>query len=240
MNTKHFKHIPELPFAVAEALNRLRVNVRFCGEDIRKIMVISSVPNEGKSFISINLWKLLAESGEKCVFVDGDLRKSVIKERYQLGGESDGEVKGISHYLSGHIALKDAIYHTDFPNADIVPLFTAVTNPSILLESERFAEMLDELAKEYRYVIVDAAPLTAVADGERIASLCDGALMVVRAGDTSRKLLQRSIAQIERAGCPLIGVVLNRVEGKGSGYYSKYGRYGRYGKYGYGYGEYGK
>ena len=70
----------ELPYAVEEAMNRLRINIKFCGKNTKKILITSSMPNEGKSSISINLWKMLAEAGFPTVLVDVDLRKSVIKD----------------------------------------------------------------------------------------------------------------------------------------------------------------
>ena len=76
--------MPELPYAVEEAISRLRVNIRFCGKDTRKILVTSSVPNEGKSFITMQLWRMLAESGFPTAMVDLDLRKSVLKSRHEM------------------------------------------------------------------------------------------------------------------------------------------------------------
>ena len=156
-------NMPQLPYAIEEAVNRLRVNLSFQGSKVRKIMVVSTVPDEGKSFVSM------------------------------------------------------------------------------LLEGERLRDSLNELAENYRYVIIDAPPLNLVSDGEKIGSLCDGAILVVRGGETPKKMIHNSISQLERAGCPLIGIVLSRVEGSGSGYYyKKYGKdyYGKSG-YGYGYGYYG-
>jgi Mrp family chromosome partitioning ATPase len=78
-----------------------------------------------------------------------------------------------------------------------------------------------------------------VSDGERIGAMCDGAILVIRANDTPKALVKNSVAQLERSGCPLLGVVLNRAYAKTGGYYSKYGQYGHYGKYGaYGNGAY--
>jgi Mrp family chromosome partitioning ATPase len=97
--------------------------------------------------------------------------------------------------------------------------------------------MLDQMAEKYRYVLVDSAPLDLVSDGERIGSLCDGALLVVRAGTTPKGIVKKSVQQLERAGCPLLGIILNRVENYTGGYYNK--RYGSryYGKRYYGYGK---
>lgn len=74
----------ELPYAVEEAMNRLRINIKFCGKNTRKILITSSMPNEGKSSVAINLWKMLAEAGFPAVLVDVDLRKSVIKDRHHI------------------------------------------------------------------------------------------------------------------------------------------------------------
>ena len=76
--------LPELPYAVEEAMNRLRINIKFCGKDTRKILLTSCQPNEGKSTVSAYLWKMLAEAGFPTVLVDVDLRKSVMKNRFQM------------------------------------------------------------------------------------------------------------------------------------------------------------
>ena len=218
------KNMPELPYSVEEAVNRLRVNISFLGNDIKKIMVISSLPNEGKSFVTMQLWQQMAEAGTKSIFVDMDLRKSVMADKYKLEVEGKKEIKGTSHYLSSDYSLSEAIYKTDFEYGDFLPNVDNVVNPSMLLESHRFEEMLQEMEKEYRYIFIDSPPLDLVSDGEKIGSLCDGAILVVRGGMTSRGIVRNSIRQLERAGCPLLGMVLNRVESaKGGYYYKKYG-----------------
>ena len=109
-------------------------------------------------------------------------------------------------------------------------------NPSALLEDDRFAELLDKLAEQYRYVIIDSPPLGSVADAAQVASLCDGAVLVVRSGETSRNVIKQSMQQLEQVRCKLLGVILNRVEASGRAYKSYYGKYKSYG-YGYGYGK---
>ena len=107
----------------------------------------------------------------------------------------------------------------------------------MLLESKRFSDMLDYMGENYRYTFIDSPPLNLVSDGERIGSMCDGAVLVVRGGETSKNMVRSSIQMLERSGCKLLGIVLNRVKGSKGGYYYK--RYGGYygGRYGYGYGE---
>ena len=140
----------ELPYAVEEAMNRLRINIKFCGKNTRKILITSSMPNEGKSSVAINLWKMLAEAGFPAVLVDVDLRKSVIKERHHIS-DSD-KLQDLGYYLSGQAEIDDVVYETQIENAYIVPCMNLLENPSALLEDARFSEILDKLAETYRYV----------------------------------------------------------------------------------------
>ena len=224
---------PDLPYAVEEAMNRLRINIKFCGKNTRKILLTSCMPNEGKSTVSTYLWKMLAEAGFPTVLVDVDLRKSVLMKRLQTDAEK--ETKGLNHYLSGLAEYDEVVYKTNIDNAYIVPCTQLLENPSPLLEDVRFRELLDKLAAEYRFVIVDTPPLGSVSDGALIASMCDGAVLVIRAGETPKAMIRQSLHEIEQSGCKLLGTVLNRAEGAGRGY-GKYGKYGKYGNYGYGYG----
>lgn len=219
-------NIQALPYAVEEAMNRLRVNIKFCGKNTKKILVISSVPNEGKSTVSVHLWKMLAEAGFPSVLVDLDLRKSVLKDRLEF--KSEGEIQGLDYYLSGLSEYQNVVYETNISNGYIVPVSNLLENPSALLEDPRMEELLDRLAEDYRYVIIDSPPLESVADGALIASFCDGAILVVRSGMTSRRLVKQSIQQLERVGCRLLGTVLNRVETKSRAYQKYYGKYGNY------------
>ena len=212
----------QLPYALEEAVNRLRINVSFLGKSTRKILIISSEPNEGKSFVAFNLWKQVAQSGEKAVLLDLDMRKSTLATIYDMKREDGEELKGMSHYLSDDSRIWDAILDTDDPNADILPNVDNIVNPSMLLEGPKFEEMLDYVSENYRYAFIDAPPLGLVSDGELIANQCDGAILCVRSGITPRAIIRNSINQLERAGCPLIGIVLNRVDNTQSGYYHKY------------------
>ena len=221
MNRVNIKNNPPLPYSMEEALNSLRVNVGFLGKDIKKIMVISSTPDEGKSFVSMQLFKQFALSGAKTALIDCDLRKSSIVTKYGIATENGENVKGTSYVLANDVDFEDAFYATEYENGVILPNADNVVNPSLLLENGRFKEMLDYAADNYRYVIIDAAPLDLVSDGERIGSLCDGAILVVRSGSTSKSLVRHSAMQLERAGCPLLGIVLNRVDNKKHGYYYK-------------------
>ena len=118
----------ELPYAVEEAMNRLRINIKFCGKNTKKILITSSMPNEGKSSIAINLWKMLAEAGFPTVLVDVDLRKSVIKERHHINNTE--KLQDLGYYLSGQAEIEDVVYETQVENAYIVPCMNLLENPS--------------------------------------------------------------------------------------------------------------
>ncbi len=233
-----FANMPELPYAVDEAINRLRINMEFMGTELRKILVVSTLPDEGKSFIAMQLWRKVAESGRNCVLVDADLRKSVMATKYELSREDGRRIMGMSNLLSGNCRVEDALFETDIENGYIAPNTENAPRPTLLFQNGRMDAFLDMLARNFDITLIDVAPLNLVSDGELVGSFCDGAILVVREGATPRNMVRTSIRQLERAGCPLLGIVLNRVENSRAGYYSKrYGKYGYYGKKKYGYGN---
>lgn len=122
------------------------------------------------------------------------------------------EMKGLANYLAEDFSLDEVTYESPFENGDIIPNVENIINPSMLLEGDKFGNMLNELSKDYRYVFVDAPPLGLVSDAEKIGSMCDGAILVIRSGETTRAEVKNSIKQLERSGCKILGVVLNPVQ----------------------------
>lgn len=210
MNKIKMNSIQELPYAVEESINRLRINVSFLGNEIKKIMVVSTLPNEGKSFVTMQMWKQMANAGIKSVLVDADMRNSVLVKKNDIELQDGKEMKGLANYLAEDFSLDEVIYESPFENGDIIPNVENIINPSMLLEGDKFGNMLNELSKDYRYVFVDAPPLGLVSDAEKIGSMCDGAILVIRSGETTRAEVKNSIKQLERSGCKILGVVLNR------------------------------
>ena len=210
MNKIKMDSIQEIPYAVEESINRLRINVSFLGNEIKKIMVVSTLPNEGKSFVTMQIWKQMANAGIKSVLVDADMRNSVLVKKNDMERQDGKEMKGLTNYLAGDFSLDEVTYESPFENGDIIPNVENIINPSMLLESDKFGNMLNELSKDYRYVFVDAPPLGLVSDAEKIGSMCDGAILVIRSGETTRAEVKNSIKQLERSGCKILGVVLNR------------------------------
>lgn len=230
MNKIEINKLPELPWEVNEAVNQLRVNLSFCGSNVKTVMVTSSTPNEGKSFVTLQLWKAIAAMGTRVLHIDCDFRKSVLRTRY--GFSTDGHMKGAAHYLAGQAALEDVVYETNIPNGYIIPVAKTIANPSILLESPRFAEMIAECRKHFDMILIDTPPLGSVSDALNIATHCDGTVLIAMCGQTPRKLVGNAVQQLKRTGTPLLGIVLNGAKTNGSNlYYKKY-----YGKSGYYYG----
>ncbi len=217
-----------------EAIKTLRTNIQFCGSSIRTIMFTSSLPDEGKSDISFALAESLAQIGKKTVLIDADIRKSVLVARYRLGCE----VAGLSQYLSGQKALEDVVYKTNVENLSVIFAGPYSPNPAELLEEELCGRMFEALRSYYDYIIVDTPPMANLIDGAIVATHCDGAVIVIESGAISYRLEQQVKSQLEKSGCRILGVVLNKVDTHAKNYYGKYGHYGKYKRYG-SYQEYG-
>lgn len=127
-------NIPALDRRGSEAYKTLRANLQFCGSDIKSIAITSCTPSEGKSTVSLNLAKSLAESGKRVLFIDADLRKSVIVSRCQVSQA----VRGLSHYLSGQSTFADIVYSTNVRNLHMIFAGPVPPNPVELLGSNNF------------------------------------------------------------------------------------------------------
>lgn len=224
---------PALDYAGSEAFNTLSTNLPFAGENVKKVMITSCHASEGKSYLSVNLARTLAQRGKKVVVVDADLRRSMINPNYGIRFEDNKTSgNGLSHFLAGMVGIEEVVYETDVPNMWMVPVGRDVPNPLVLLTNKHMAELLDALAKMADYVIVDAAPVGMVIDAAEIAKSCDGTLIAVHYNDVRRQELLDVKQQIEQSGCSILGTVLNQVDYDsymGRKYYSK----SKYSKYGY-------
>lgn len=217
----------KLDYSGAEAYKSLRTNLQFCGEDKKVIAITSCTTNEGKSSVTMNLAVSLAEAGKKVLLIDADLRKSVLVGRTKV----KESIKGLTHYLSKQAALIEVICATNVKNMHIVYAGPVPPNPAELLGGKYFRELLSSLRKVYDYILVDTPPLGSVIDSAIIAEECDGSIMVIETGVISYRFAQDVKSQLEKSNCPILGVVLNKVDMSKQGYYGKY--YGRYyGKYG--------
>ena len=230
----------EMPYDVNEAMKLLRTNLQFCGKDKKVIMITSTLADEGKSTVSMNLCRSLAQLGSRVILVDADMRKSVMADRY-LKGEKN--IPGLSHLLSARNGLEEVLLETDMPNLHIILAGRVPPNPAELLSNSRMQKLIEICRQEYDYVIVDCPPINLVVDAAVVAPLCDGIVLVVGSGNVPYKLAQSAVDQLQATGCPILGAVLNMVDQKNDKYYYRKGYYRKdyYNKY-YGsyYGQYKK
>lgn len=210
--------IGDSSFNVKEAYKSLRTNILFCGSDVKVIAITSCVPGEGKSNVSFNIARALADDGRKVIYVDGDLRKSVILNRYKVGKR----IVGLSHYLSGQGELEDIIHSTNVEGLHMIFSGVEPPNPAELLGNSLFNDAIAFLRENYDYVIVDTPPMASVSDCAVISKVCDGVIMVIAAGSTNNRLAKTIKRQLERTGCRILGAVLNKIDTTKKEYYSNY------------------
>ena len=211
-----------MSYSMREEMNTLRTNIQFSGIEKKVIIITSCISGEGKSLITFNLAKSMAELGKKVLLIDADMRKSSM-----VGMLGEGTVdSGLSHYLSGQCSLADVVYRTNVSGMHIMFAGVIPPNPTELLDSSLFENTLDSLREIYDYVFVDSAPLGMVVDAAIIAKYCDGSILLVEANVVKYRHAQVVKEKLVATGCPFLGVILNKVDrgksGKDYGYYKKY------------------
>lgn len=201
-----------------EAYKTLRTNLIFCGTDIKSVIITSCGENEGKSTISIELTKSLAEGGKKTLLIDADMRKSAMLKR---NSRTSG-VEGLSEALSGIVDVEDVVYKTQHENFDVIFSGHFPPNPVELISNGKFEEILKKFKERYDYIIVDSPPLGMVIDAAVIASYCDGAILVLADRKVPRKSAIEVKEQLEKSNCRILGAVINETDKKTARYYKKY------------------
>ncbi|MGX5717176.1 polysaccharide biosynthesis tyrosine autokinase [Arthrobacter sp. MAHUQ-56] len=205
--------------AFAEALRELRTNLTFLDVDNppRIIVVTSSVSGEGKSTIAANLASAMAAAGEDVVVVDGDLRHPSLA---RIFGVVPGI--GITDILTGKARVDDVLQQrSDLPNLRILGAGRIPPNPSELLSSRAMKQLIGSLS-ERGVVIIDAPPLLPVTDAVLLARVADGAIVVVRAGRTTKEQLSKSLGNLRRVSAGVLGTLLNCMPAKEFDGYSYY------------------
>lgn len=192
----------------AEAFRALRTNIQFSTLDrrLKLLQVTSAGPREGKSTILANLAVSMAESGQRVVAVDADLRRPCLHELFgcaRAPGLSDAVLAG----QEGELPLQP----TSVSGLRLLAAGTPPPNPSEVLGSQRTQRLLQRVAEECDLALVDSPPVVAVTDAVVLASRMDGVLFVVSSGQTRRDLARMARAQLERVNARILGVVLNNV-----------------------------
>ncbi len=208
--------------AAVESLRSLRATLHFVLMDANnnRIMITGPGPGVGKTFISANLGAVMASADKRILLIDADLRKGQLN-RY-LGSERE---PGLADLINGVVTLDQVIQHTAIDQLDLIPTGKIPPNPAELLHHERFATFLDEVSTAYDYVIIDCAPVLAVADAVIVGRLVGATLLVLKAGTHVPREIEQTIKRLKQGGVSLRGALFNNVRLTKS-------------RYGYGYGKY--
>lgn len=210
----------------AECARSIRTNILFSGADRElKVLTLSSPnPREGKTTSVMYLGTTMAQSGQRVLIVDTDMRKPRL---HKTVGVPRGW--GVSNLILGECSYDDVIKTTDIPNLFLMPCGPTPPNPSELLLTQRFKDILSDLRGKYDRIILDSPPLQAVADAIVLGRLSDGVILVAKAGKTLRDELAKTAKQLRQVDARTVGVILNDLDLTDR----KYGYY----QYAYGYGE---
>lgn len=212
--------------SVAECWRAIRTNVLFMSPDkpFRTMLVTSSGPMEGKSTTCINLGVAMAQSGNRVLLLDTDMRRPRLHKTFGVPNDM-----GISSLVVGEGSLEKAIKSTEVPGLFVLPCGPIPPNPAELLHTEAFKELLRTVEGQFDRVILDSPPLNAVADSAVLATQVDGVVVVLKAGRTNRELARRAVRALQDVQARIAGAVLNDInpaDPKYNTYYSAYRGYG--------------
>lgn len=196
----------------------LAANIRYAEVDtpIKTLLVTSAAPGEGKTVTATNLAISLAQTGKKVLLLDADLRKSRIHRIFQFDREP-----GLTDFLIDEASEPNlSVLPTEIDNLSVLVSGSHVSNPEMLLSSEKMASLIESLKEEYDIVIFDSPPLLSAADAITLAKETDDTLMVIKSGQTKRQIALQGKELLENVGAELLGAVLNNVD-----YSKQYGSY---------------
>jgi polysaccharide biosynthesis transport protein len=216
----------------AEAYRAVRTALYYSsrGSGHQIIQVTSPNPGDGKTTLASNLAISIAQSGKSVLLLDADFRRPRCHRLFRTSNE-----KGIVDLLTERVELADALQATSIPNLTLLPCGHRPDNPSELITSPQFENLINVLREKFEFVIVDTPPVLAVTDPLNVVPRVDGLIMVMRLTKSARNSCGRAVTILDELGANIVGLVVNGVGGSRISGYGSYGGYG-YG-YGYGYGN---
>lgn len=214
--------------AFAESIRALKTAVLFSrvGQTVKLVVITSSLPGEGKTTSSVCLARSAAQSGQQVVIVDCDLRRRAVNRQFGIEPEF-----GLLEVLNGTVTLEEALYKDEASGCFVLPLAKAAFTPKDVFNSKAMDDLLVKLRGLFQLVILDTAPVLAVADTRILASKADATVFLTRWRKTPDKAVENSIRLLDQAGAHIAGVALVQVDMRSQA------RYG-YGDSGYYYGQY--
>lgn len=198
-----------------ESLRSIRTAIHFALASAKNniIMIAGPSPEVGKSFISTNLATIFAQGDKRVLLIDADMRRGYMHKYF------DVDVKpGLSELLSGQADLQQALHKTQVANLDVITRGKSPTNPSEILSSNQFKELLEQLQSQYDHIIIDTPPVLAVTDGIIISQYTGVNLIVARYAKSQMKELELTLNRFEQAGVKVNGFILNDIQRASAGY----------------------
>ena len=218
---------------VAECVRTVRTNLLFMApeKELKTLCVTSAGPREGKTSTCINVGATMAIAGSRVLIVDSDLRRPRTHKIFDMTNDF-----GLTNMvMDAAVEVEDMVQHTDVDGLDILTSGPIPPNPAELLHSGAFARVVERLVSKYDRVIFDSPPVVAVTDAQILGNMCDGTLIVVRAGATGRDMLAKATRLLRDVNVNLLGALLNNFDvtrrGYGTHYYHYYQYYRQYGTY---------
>ncbi len=184
---------------------------------LKKILITSTIPEEGKSMVSGNLAAVLARrKQQKTLLLEGDLRRPVLGSRFGLG-----KLSGLTEWLQGELRPMNSIYHLEGAGFWFLPAGRPAENPLELMQSGRLSGLMERLTAAFDWIIIDSPPVLPLADTSLWARLADGVLLVAREGVTQKRQLRRGLEALDQS--KLLGMVLNSsTNSDHENYYQRY------------------
>jgi len=198
-----------------ESLRSIRTAIHFALANAKNniIMIAGPSPEVGKSFISTNLATIFAQGDKRVLLIDADMRRGYMHKYF------DVDVKpGLSELLSGQADLQKVLHKTQVANLDVITRGKSPTNPSEILSSKQFKELLEQLQSQYDHIIIDTPPVLAVTDGIIISQYTGVNLIVARYAKSQMKELELTLNRFEQAGVKVNGFILNDIQRASAGY----------------------
>ena len=183
-------------------------------KNAKMFLATSTVPGEGKSFVSSNLSLTFANHAEKTLLIDGDLRLPNVARSLQLKNDL-----GLLDYVEKGVSLEDIIMKDVCPNLDVLPTGGKSKNPTQVLNSARFEEMLAVLRDRYDRIVIDSPPLAAVSDALNLLPLVDGVLYIIKFNTVKQKTAVLNVRRLWESNTPVFGAILNNITSSLSSYY---------------------
>lgn len=209
---------------ISEQFRMIRSNIMFSGVDheIKKLVITSAAPSAGKSTTAANIAVAYAQAGKKVLLIDGDLRKPTVHYTFEIKN-----VFGLSNLITDQIGIDKAVQNTQVDNLSILASGPIPPNPSELLGSKRFKELIESFEQYFDMIIIDTPPVLAVTDAVIMSTIADGTILVTNVETNNKQHLIKAKEVLQKSDANILGIVLNNVEKSSKDDYYYYEYYGK-------------